>query len=56
MSWSGTVIVVPGGMDVALIISGVAAVMLSANPKLMPKEVRQILIETAEPLASLQGK
>jgi len=38
------------------IVSGVAALLLSANPSLTPQQVRAILIGTGDDVASLSGK
>lgn len=38
------------------IVSGVASLMLTANPKLNPSEIKTILCQTAEPILGAQGK
>ena len=40
----------------APIVSGLAALMLSANPKLLPQDIKNILLATGDPLPSLQKK
>jgi subtilisin family serine protease len=48
-SWSGTSMAAPH-------VSGVAALLYSANPGITYKEVRERLIKTAKPMGSLRGK
>jgi len=45
-----------GTSNAAPVVSGVAALMLSINPALTGKQLKQILISTAKPLPALQGK
>jgi subtilisin family serine protease len=45
-----------GTSNAGPVIAGVAALMLAANPDLTAAELRRIMMETATPLPSLQGK
>ena len=40
----------------APVVSGISAVMMSANPELTASDVKQIICETAASLPNLQGK